>query len=74
MTQSDTPKYDLRIYWSREDNVFIVEVPDLPGCMAHGSTPAEAAANATDAMAAWIATAREVGREVPEPGRRQVFV
>jgi predicted RNase H-like HicB family nuclease len=73
MVNNDAPKYDLRIYWSREDNVFIVEIPDLPGCMAHGSTPAEAGANATDAIAAWIATAREVGREVPEPRRHQAF-
>ena len=47
-------KYELRIYWSAEDGVFVVEVPDLPGCTAHGDTPAEAAANAQDAIALWI--------------------
>lgn len=74
MTRRDAPKYDLRIYWSREDNMFVAGVPDLPGCIAHGDTPTEAAANATAAIAAWISTAREVGREVPEPTRHQALV
>jgi predicted RNase H-like HicB family nuclease len=60
-------KYELVVYWSAEDDVFAVEVPDLPGCMAHGKTPAEAATNAQDAIELWIDTAREDGDPVPEP-------
>ena len=58
-------KYELHIYWSQEDSAFVVEVPDLPGCMAHGDTAAEAASNAQDAVGLWIDTARETGRRIP---------
>ena len=60
-------KYDLIIYWSEEDERFIVEVPELPGCMADGETYEEAVANAKIAIKEWIETARELGREIPEP-------
>ena len=66
-------KYELRIYWSQEDDVFVVEVPDLPGCMAHGATPTQAAANAQEAIGLWIDTAREFGDPIPEPGQRRVL-
>lgn len=57
--------YPLEIFWSEEDQGFIAEVPDLPGCSAFGDTEAEAAAEARDAIAAWIAAARAAGRGVP---------
>lgn len=64
-------KYELIVYWSAEDTVFVADVPELPGCMVHGSTPAEAVAAAQDAIALWIDTALEDNRTVPEPkGRR----
>lgn len=64
-------KYELIVYWSAEDGVFVVDVPELPGCMAHGSTPGEAVASAQEAISLWIDTAREFARPVPEPkGRR----
>ena len=67
-------KYEVIIYWSAEDEAFIVDVPELPGCMAHGSSSAEALNNAQDAIALWIETAREFGDPVPEPkGRRLLF-
>jgi predicted RNase H-like HicB family nuclease len=67
-------KYEMIIYWSREDRAFIAEVPELPGCMAHGDTPQDALANAQDAVQLWIDTAQEFGDPVPEPkGRRLVF-
>lgn len=67
-------KYELIVYWSAEDAAFVVEVPELPGCMAHGATPTEAVTQAQEAIALWIDTAREIGRAVPEPkGRRLVF-
>jgi predicted RNase H-like HicB family nuclease len=49
-------KYELIVYWSAEDDAFVVEVPELPGCMAHGATPAEAVASAQEAIALWLDT------------------
>jgi predicted RNase H-like HicB family nuclease len=63
-------KYELVVFWSSEDDAFVVEVPDLPGCMAHGATPTEAVAQAERAIELWIDTARELGRPVPEPRDR----
>ena len=64
-------KYELIIYWSEADEAFIAEVPELPGCAAHGSTYAEALKNIQDAMELWIDTAKEFGDPIPEPkGRR----
>lgn len=72
MPNSTIPRYGIRIYWSAEDNLFLAEVPDLPGCMTHGDTPTEAAANAEEAIGLWIDVARESGREIPEPSKHQV--
>ena len=67
-------KFEIIIYWSEEDGAFVAEVPELPGCAAHGDTYEEALANAKDAIALWVDTAREDGREVPEPkGRRLIL-
>jgi len=67
-------KYEIIIFWSGEDGVFVAEVPELPGCMAHGGTQEEALANAKQAVDLWIETAREFGDPIPEPkGRRLVF-
>ncbi len=60
-------KYEIIIYWSNEDRVFIAEVPELPGCMAHGDTPEAALARANEAIQLWIDTAKEFGDPVPEP-------
>lgn len=60
-------KYEIIIYWSNEDQAFIAEVPELPGCMAHGSTQEAALANANEAIQLWIDTAGEFGDPVPEP-------
>ena len=67
MTRREVHKYELLIYWSAKDHQFLVEVPDLPGCMADGATAAEAAANVEEVISVWIETAREDGREVPKP-------
>ncbi|MHB0981588.1 MAG: type II toxin-antitoxin system HicB family antitoxin [Thermoleophilia bacterium] len=67
-------RYETIIYWSNEDQLFIADVPELPGCTAHGDTPQEALAQAQEAMALWIATAAEFGDPVPEPrGRRLMY-
>lgn len=67
-------KYEIIIYWSNEDEAFIAEVPELPGCTAHGKTPEVALKNAQDAIQLWIDTAKEFGDPIPEPkGGRLVF-
>jgi len=66
-------KYEMIIYWSHEDKAFIVEVPELPGCMADGQTYQEAVTNAEIVIQEWIDTARELGRSIPEPRGRLMF-
>jgi len=66
-------KYEVIIYWSDEDQAFIAEVPELPGCAADGKTHQEALANAEVIIREWIETAMELGRPVPEPRGRLVF-
>ena len=66
-------KYELVIYWSNEDNAFIVEVPELPGCMAYGATYQEAVANAEQVIGEWVDTATELGRPIPEPRGRLLY-
>ena len=61
------------VYWSGEDQAFIVEVPELPGCMADGETYQAAIANAERIVQEWIETARELGRPIPEPKGRLVY-
>lgn len=67
-------KYKQIIYWSEEDNRFIVEVPELPGCMADGTTETEALKNAEQVISEWIDTARILGREIPQPEGRLVYM
>ncbi len=66
-------KYEVILYWSEEDGAFIAELPELPGCIADGTTRQEALANAEVAISEWLETARELGRAVPEPKRRLLF-
>ncbi len=66
-------RYEIIIYWSAEDQAFVAEVPELPGCMADGATYTEAVANVEVIIGEWIETARELGREVPEPKGRLMF-
>ena len=66
-------RHEIILYWSKDDQAFIAEVPELPGCAADGETPAEALANVQDIAREWIETARELGREVPEPRGRLMF-
>jgi predicted RNase H-like HicB family nuclease len=63
-------RYELIIYWSDEDEAFVVEVPELAGCMADGATYQEALANAEVVIGEWIETAKALGREIPEPKGR----
>lgn len=60
-------QYEVIIYWSNEDDAFIAEVPELPGCCAHGDSKAAALQSVEQAIELWIDTAREFGHPVPEP-------
>lgn len=66
-------KYEIIIYWSREDQVFVAEVPELSGCMAHGDSQQEALANADEAIQLWIETAQEFGDPIPEPKEQRLI-
>jgi predicted RNase H-like HicB family nuclease len=67
-------KYEIIIYWSKEDDAFVAEVPELPGCMAHGESYESALKNAKLAIQLWIKTAEEFNDIIPEPkGRRLIF-
>jgi predicted RNase H-like HicB family nuclease len=67
-------KYEIIIFWSDEDRAFVADVPELPGCMAHGSSHGEALANAEEAIQLWLESAQESGRAIPKPkGRRLVY-
>jgi predicted RNase H-like HicB family nuclease len=66
-------KYEIIIYWSEEAQVFIAEVPELPGCAADGKTYKEALANVETVIQEWIQTAKELGRPIPVPRGRLAF-
>jgi predicted RNase H-like HicB family nuclease len=66
-------KYEMIIYWSEEDQAYIAEVPELPGCMADGKSYQEVVNKAEVVIDEWIGTAKELGRDVPEPKGRLLF-
>ena len=65
--------YEMIVWWSDEDEAYVVEVPELPGCMAHGKTRQEAIQNAEEAMRFWLKTAEEDGLEIPKPRGRLMY-
>lgn len=66
-------QYEVIIYWSKEDQAFIAEVPELPGCAADGKTKAKALAAVERIAKEWVQTAKELGRPVPQPRGRLMF-
>ena len=66
-------RYGFIIYWSKADESFLVEIPELPGCMADGTTYEEAIANAQTVAQEWIESARSLGRPIPEPKGKLAF-
>lgn len=66
-------RYEIIVYWSKEDQAFIAEVPELPGCAADGATYQEAIANVEIVIREWIETAKELGRQIPKPKGCLVF-
>lgn len=67
-------KYEVIIYWSSDDEAFVAEVPELPGCAAHGDTPEKALSQAQEAMRLWLETAEEFGDPIPEPKGRRLML
>ena len=65
--------YEMIIWWSQEDDAYVVDVPELPGCMAHGDTRQRAIKNAEDAIKFWVKTAKEDGLEIPRPRGRLIY-
>ena len=70
---TDDIKYELVVYWSEDDAAYLVEVPELPGCMADGSTYKEAVQNVLVVIEEWIETAKELGRSIPTPKGRLLY-
>ncbi len=66
-------KYEVIIYWSKDDQAFVAEVPELGGCAADGATYQEALANVEIIIREWLETAKELGRPIPEPKGRLAF-
>ena len=66
-------KYEIILYWSDDDQAFIAEVPELPGCAADGATRQEALSSAETVIGQWIETAQELGRPIPQPKGRLLF-
>ena len=65
-------RYEIIIFWSDEDRAFVADVPELPGCMAHGKTRIEAAQNVSDAIELWLETAKEFGDSIPKARQHQL--
>ncbi|MBI5758290.1 MAG: type II toxin-antitoxin system HicB family antitoxin [Planctomycetales bacterium] len=69
-----TLRYEIIIYWSDEDRVFVAEVPELPGCLAHGETEEESLREVKKAIQLWLNTAREFGDPIPKPKGRRLML
>lgn len=67
------PRYEIILYWSSQDEAFVAEVPELPGCMADGATYQEAVANAQVVIGEWIETAQLLGRPIPVPRGKLMY-
>ena len=70
----DDLRYEIIIYWSDDDSAFVAEVPELPGCMAHGESYESALANVRTAITLWLDTAKEFGDPVPKPKGRRLML
>jgi predicted RNase H-like HicB family nuclease len=66
-------KYEIIIYWSQEDELFIAEMPELKGCVAHGETQDEALAEVNIVAEEWLSIAKEQGWEIPKPKGKLMY-
>lgn len=65
-------EYEIVIYWDNQDKIYVAEVPELAGCIAHGKTQIEAVKNINEAVELWLKTAQEFGDEIPEPQQHRL--
>jgi predicted RNase H-like HicB family nuclease len=72
MRNGDRPKYEIVIFWDEQDKIFVADVPDLPGCMAHGKTQAKALKEITEVIELWLETARKYGDKIPKPRKHRL--
>lgn len=72
MKISKVQRYEIIIYWDKNDKIFVAEVPELAGCAAHGKTQIDAVKNVNEAIELWLETAREFNDEIPEPRQRKL--
>lgn len=72
MKNGQPSKYEIVIYWDSTDDIFVAEVPDLPGCMAHGKTQVKAVQHINEAISLWLETALKYGDRIPEPRNHQL--
>lgn len=70
---NDDVRYEIIIYWSDQDEAFIAEAPELPGCAADGATYREAIAAIEVVIGEWLETAKELGRPIPKPRERLMY-
>ena len=66
-------RYEVIIYWSKDDQAFLAEVPELPGCMADGTSYQKSLANVEIVIQEWLETAQELNRPIPEPKGRLIY-
>ncbi len=66
-------KYEIILYWDQNDQIYVAEIPELPGCMAHGSTQELALKNAQEAISLWLDVAKENGDDIPQPKGRKLM-
>jgi predicted RNase H-like HicB family nuclease len=67
VSPAEVPPYSMRLDWDPDDRIFVVTVPELPGCLTHGATYEEAARKGRAAIASWLAAARHWGTPIPAP-------
>jgi predicted RNase H-like HicB family nuclease len=72
MKTKPAEEYEITVYWDDQDQIFVAEVPELPGCAAHGDSRAEAMLNAEVAITNWIRAAMEIGHKIPKPRQRSL--
>lgn len=72
MRNGQMQKYEIIIYWDNQDKIFVAEVPELAGCLAHGKTQIDAVKNINEAVGLWLEAAQEFGDEIPEPRQRKL--
>jgi len=66
-------RYETIIYWDSQDEIFVADIPELPGCKAHGQTKQEALKNIEEAASLWLETAQEDGIDIPAPKGRLLY-